>query len=116
MASFRLKIHKITGKPELTVGIYIPIVDDATHHYGLAEHWDLMGEFSAWLSDSSRTDYGGDGGVDATKTTTVYVEGNRLLPPRVGVRIGENAKIKASLSVENYFDFDGQYVYSIVVI
>lgn len=124
MGGCEIDIRKITGSKK-TVNIYRPVVDDASHPYGLAEHWVIFAECPMWKSETSMSSYGGEAGIAADTTTAVYIGGKGRdpsgrdgieLPSRVGLQFDEDDDIVPSASVENFFDFDGSYVYSVVII
>lgn len=123
----RLNLLNIIEAPLKTIGVYAPVVDDQTHAYGIGEsEWPLWAECKAWWSDSSIAGYDSATGVSADTTTTIYIAAddrrapamnNVPLPSRVGIKLNEmDTQLKPSRSVENFYDFDSSYAYSVVVI
>lgn len=107
-----------------TIGVYTPLVDDQTHEYGIPAKWEVWAECKSWSVDSALTGYSPDTGINPHTTMTVYIAGtgrsdknNEPLPSRVGIKFNEkDTSLSPSQSVENFYDFDGQYVYSVVVV
>lgn len=122
----KIDILQIAERPHQTVGVYTPLVDDASHEYGTAVKYDLWAICKAWYTDTNAMYYAQDAGFGATKSTTIYIAAKgrdaaymdeKPLPSRVGIQIGEDPEvIRPARTVDNYYDFDGSYAYSVVVV
>lgn len=122
MAAYRIDIGRITGTPKRMVGIYTPVHSDA---YGLSKQWTPFANCTMWITDTSVTAYDSTDGVNPTTTCTIYIGASGrdpphkdfvALPARVGVQFVDDGPIRVSASVENYYDFDSQLAYTLVVI
>ena len=122
MVVWELNLVRITKNLNAKVRIYRPVIGDIYREYGVAEKWLSIGDFPIWSCDSSITNYGGEDGINARKTSQGYVQSTSPLPDRVGVHfitpddIESDSPIYPSLSVDTFYDFNLKYAYSVVVV
>lgn len=127
MAGFRIDIGDICENPVRTIGIYTQHIEPDTDHYGAKPNWKRWGYRQAWLIDTVATDYNFTSGISTKPSYTLYVGAksngeNRdneqcPLPQPCGIQIFEHIEqIRPALSVDNYYDFDGTYAYSVVML
>lgn len=128
MAGFRIDIGDICEKPVRIIGIYTQNIQPDVDHYGVKPNWDLWGYRQAWFIDTTATDNSFTSGISANQSYTLYIgaksdpehsTGNEgvPLPSVAAIQVFEEPEHPRPVkTIDNYYDFDGAYAYSVAVL